>query len=69
MSAKAISEASGKRLLNQFLTTAAKSKFASVSHAADFDRIAADNNWLSTQVLLTCFNFFPHSVLFANNSK
>lgn len=58
MSAKAISEACGKRLLNQFLTTAAKSKFASVSDATDFDRVLADNNWLTTQVSITCSNTF-----------
>ena len=50
MSAKGISEASGKRLLNQFLTTAAKCKFASVSESSDFGQVLADHPWLQTEV-------------------
>jgi ATP citrate (pro-S)-lyase len=50
MSAKAVSEASGKRLLNSVLTTAAKSIFASVNESSNFDEILRDNPWLSNTV-------------------
>lgn len=52
MSAKAISEACGKRLLNQFLTTAAKSKFASISQSSDFNQVLAEYSWLSSEVII-----------------
>lgn len=50
MSAKAISEACGKRLLNQFLSTTAKSKFATVTQSTDYNKLLADHPWLQTEV-------------------
>lgn len=52
MSAKAISEASGKRLLNTFLTTCAKSKFASINESSNFDEVLRQNSWLAEQKLV-----------------
>jgi len=50
MSAKAVSEASGKGLLNNVLTTAAKSKFVSINESSNFDVVLRENPWLATTV-------------------
>lgn len=56
MSAKAISEASGKGLLNKFLNSSAvsKSRFVSVPEKCNINDLLADNPWLKTEVS----NFF-----------
>lgn len=52
MSAKAISEATGKRLLNQHIKFDAltKARFASVNEETDWDTLLAENPWLKTEV-------------------
>ena len=50
MSAKAVSEASGKNLLNSVLTTAAKSRFASINESSNFDAVLRENPWLANTV-------------------
>ena len=53
MSARAISEASGKRLLNCQLEAncgAAVCRFASVTTETDWDKLAAENAWLNSEV-------------------
>jgi len=55
MSARAISEASGKRLLNSQLEAncgAAVCRFASVDTETDWDRLAAENAWLNSEKLV-----------------
>jgi len=55
MSARAISEASGKRILNSTLESncgAAVCRFASVTPDTDWDRLAADNGWLISEKLV-----------------
>lgn len=55
MSARAISEASGKRLLNCQLEVncgAAVCRFASVTSETDWDKLAAENAWLNTEKLV-----------------
>lgn len=48
MSAKAISEASGKLLLNKHLSgTCAISRCASVDETTNFDQLLRDNPWLN----------------------
>ena len=53
MSARAVSEASGKRILNCQLEAncgAAVCRFASVSTETDWDKLAAENAWLNSEV-------------------
>ena len=53
MSARAISEASGKRLLDCQLEAncgAAVCRFASVDTETDWDRLVAENAWLNSEV-------------------
>lgn len=50
MSAKAIREVTGKRLLNGSLTTCARSKFAAVDESTNFDHLVRDNPWLLQEV-------------------
>lgn len=50
MSAKAIREVTGKRLLNGSLTTCAQSKFAAVDESTNFDQLVRDNPWLLQEV-------------------
>ena len=55
MSARAISEASGKRILNGTLEAncgAAVCRFATVTPDTDWDKLAADNGWLNSEVVL-----------------
>eukprot|EP00092_Neocalanus_flemingeri_P022080 GFUD01023949.1.p1 GENE.GFUD01023949.1~~GFUD01023949.1.p1 ORF type:complete len:1085 (-),score=306.08 GFUD01023949.1:345-3599(-) len=55
MSARAISEASGKRLLNCQLEAncgAAVCRFASVTSETDWDKLAAENAWLNSEKLV-----------------
>ncbi|XP_064456434.1 ATP-citrate synthase-like [Ornithodoros turicata] len=54
MSAKAISEATGKRLLNQHLApgVATVCRFASVTPETSWDELVAKNPWLSTEKLV-----------------
>jgi len=55
MSARAISEASGKRLLNCQLEAncgAAVCRFASVTPETDWDKLAAENAWLNSEKLV-----------------
>ena len=53
MSARAISEASGKRILNGTLESncgSAVCRFATVTPETDWDRLAADHGWLNSEV-------------------
>ncbi len=52
MSARAVSEATGKRLLNEHLTPglAAQCRFAEVSEAQDWDGLVGDNPWVKNEV-------------------
>lgn len=53
MSARAISEASGKRILNSSLEAncgAAVCRFAAVTPDTDWDKLAAENGWLNSEV-------------------
>ena len=53
MSARAISEASGKRILNSSLEAncgAAICRFATVTPDTDWDKLAAENGWLNSEV-------------------
>jgi len=55
MSARAVSEASGKRLLNCQLEAncgAAVCRFASVTTETDWDKLAAENAWLNSEKLV-----------------
>ena len=55
MSARAISEASGKRILNSQLEAncgAAVCRFASVSPETDWEKLGADNGWLNSEKLV-----------------
>jgi len=53
MSAKAISEASGKDLLNRQLSgTCAPSRCAVVNESTDFDQLLFANSWLKDQKLV-----------------
>lgn len=51
MSAKAISEAKGKELLNKFLGgTAMINQMVTVTQSVNWNQLTADNPWLATQV-------------------
>lgn len=52
MSAKAISEATGKGIINEHLknTAAAKCRYASVNEDTKWVDLKADNPWLETEV-------------------
>ncbi|GAB6025154.1 hypothetical protein CHUAL_010577 [Chamberlinius hualienensis] len=54
MSAKAISEATGKDLLNRHLHSSAtvKNQYAVVSESSDWDAVVSQNPWLNTQKLI-----------------
>lgn len=53
MSAKAISEASGKTILNKFLgQVAASCQLASVNENTSFSQLVNENGWLKTTVSL-----------------
>jgi len=55
MSARAISEASGKRILNSSLEAncgAAVCRFAAVTPDTDWDKLAAENGWLNSEKLV-----------------
>lgn len=56
MSAKAISEATGKDIINRNLaplTAAAKCRFASVNESTKWEDLVLDNPWLKTEVTIT----------------
>ena len=53
MSARAISEASGKRILNSALEAncgAAVCRFATVTPDTDWNKLAAESGWLNSEV-------------------
>ena len=51
MSAKAIQEATGKRLLNSVLgTSAAPCRFAPITESTNWDTLATEHPWLLTEV-------------------
>ena len=50
MSAKAVSEASGKAILNRALSTAQKCRFAEIKEDTDFQKLAIEHPWLKTEV-------------------
>ncbi|ESO97048.1 hypothetical protein LOTGIDRAFT_201946 [Lottia gigantea] len=53
MSAKAISEAKGKELLNKFLEdTAIKNRFAEVRETTNFNQLSEDHAWLNAEKLV-----------------
>lgn len=64
MSAKAIREATGKDLLNKHLhgTKAAKCQFAVVDETTDFEKLIADNPWLTQKVCKAYFHPKPKSL-------
>lgn len=61
MSAKAISEATGKRLLNQHLDCAAAApcKFATVTDLSQWNDVLAQNPWIQNEVRVV-----PHAVCY-----
>lgn len=52
MSAKAISEAKGKELLNKFLSGAVRNRFANVTVDTNFDALQEEHPWLSSEKLV-----------------
>ncbi|XP_012944404.1 ATP-citrate synthase isoform X2 [Aplysia californica] len=53
MSAKAISEAKGKELLNKFLgDVAMKNRFVSIDETVNWNQVLQDNTWLSNEKLV-----------------
>ena len=51
MSAKAISEASGKTILNKYLSeVASPCQLASVDENTSFNKLIIENSWLKTSV-------------------
>lgn len=59
MSAKAISEATGKDIINRNLaplTSAVKCRFASVNESTKWEDLVLDNPWLKSEVLF--FKYF-----------
>jgi ATP citrate (pro-S)-lyase len=55
MSAKAISEATGKDIINRNLaplTSAVKCRFASINENTKWEDLVLDNPWLKTEVLI-----------------
>ena len=55
MSAKAIQEATGKRLLNSVLgTSAAPCRFAPITESTNWDTLATEHPWLLTEVRIRC---------------
>ena len=50
MSAKAISEAKGKELLNKNVNGAMKNKFAIVTEDTDIDSLCLEHSWLKSEV-------------------
>lgn len=54
MSAKAISEAFGKELLNKFLSgTANNSRFVSVKEKTNLNDLSIEHPWLTREVILS----------------
>lgn len=54
MSAKAISEATGKDIINRNLaplTSAVKCRFASINETTKWEDLLLDNSWLKSEVL------------------
>lgn len=55
MSAKAISEATGKDIINRNLaplTSAVKCRFASINENTKWDDLVLDNPWLKSEVFI-----------------
>ncbi|XP_071158755.1 ATP-citrate synthase-like isoform X1 [Mytilus edulis] len=52
MSAKAISEAKGKELLNKFLNGSVKNKFAVVKEDTDLESLTSQHSWLESEKLV-----------------
>lgn len=50
MSAKAISEAKGKELLNKFLSGAVRNRYAIVTEETNLDALQEQHPWLSSEV-------------------
>lgn len=70
MSAKAISEATGKGLLNKFLGSSAsvvKSQFAVVDQNSDWQKIVEDHPWLLKEVSILYFNLSTPALQFFLN--
>jgi len=69
MSAKAIREATGKDLLNRFLSKtsgAAQNRFASVDENTKWEALIAANPWLQTEVWnLFCLFFYTFKRFFS----
>lgn len=60
MSAKAISEAKGKELLNKFLNGSVKNKFAIVKEDTDLESLTSQHSWLESEV---CAEFISKKLL------
>lgn len=61
MSAKAISEATGKDIINRNLaplTSAVKCRFASINENTKWEDLVQDNPWLKSEVLIWFFFIF-----------
>ena len=65
MSARAIREATGKRLLNEHLASnsgAAKCRFASIDEQTDWDTLQGANPWLNNEVsFIHCKDTHTHT--------
>lgn len=59
MSAKAISEQTGKEFLYKYICTSAavqnRFRYASVTAETDWDRLTQEHPWLLTEVMLPCY--------------
>ena len=65
MSAKAISEAKGKELLNKHLgNVAMKNRFAKVDENINWNQVVQDNAWLTSEVS-AAFHFLNTSYIFS----
>lgn len=73
MSAKAISEATGKDIINRNLaplTSAVKCRFASVNENTKWEDLVLDNPWLKSEVILFYhMNILRDNVSVTNNNN
>lgn len=74
MSAKAISEATGKDIINRNLaplTSAVKCRFASVNENTKWEDLVLDNPWLKSEVIILFYhmNILRDNVSVTNNNN
>lgn len=68
MSAKAISEQTGKEFLYKHICTSAavqnRFRYARVTAETDWDRLTQEHSWLLTEVILPCYGqYTPMTIL------